>query len=215
MKKFLLVIIIFSLFAGIKIFDEENVVTDSGKKVILHDNGTWEYYVEKKVEVKKEEKEEIEKVEYNKSESSKSEVKGGRKAYSIWYDDSKWINSKVRSKKNNIEYEFSNLNKNSYAKMVYEKTSIPIDTLKELIIFNAKKEGVNVQLLKSEYRNVNNQDLLLIKYSSIIQGYSHIFYGYIFSNKKGSYQFLTKTEVSLFDEIKDDLDELINGLEIH
>ena len=33
-----------------------------------------------------------------------------------------------------------------------------------------------------------------------------VFYGYIFSNKKGSYQFFTKTEASLFDEIKDDLD---------
>ena len=49
----------------------------------------------------------------------------------------------------------------------------------------------------------------------IIQGYTHVFYGYIFSNKKGSYQFFTETEASLFDEIKSDLEELINGLVIN
>ena len=67
MKKFLLIIVIFFIFICFKISNEEYATTDSGKKVILHDNGTWEYYVEKKVEVKKEEKEEIEKVKYNKS----------------------------------------------------------------------------------------------------------------------------------------------------
>lgn len=214
MKKCLFLLIMIFLFICLTVYNEEYATTDKGKKVILHDNGTWEYYVEKKVEIKEEKKEE-EKPEYIKSENSKSEIKGSRKAYNIWYDNSKWTVSKAKSNDKNIEYKFSNINNNSSAVMIYEKTSIQIDTLKELILFNAKKDGVNVQLLNSEYRNVNNSNLLLIKYSMIIQGYTHVFYGYIFSNKKGSYQFFTETEASLFDEIKSDLEELINGLVIN
>ena len=214
MKRFLFFLIIFFLFIYLTIFNEEYATTDKGKKVILHNNGTWEYYVEKKLENKEVKKEEVQK-EYTKSENLKSELKGSRKAYTIWYDESKWTSSKLKSNDKNIEYKFSNKNNNSEATMIYEKTSIPIDTLKELILFNAKNDGVNVQLLNSEYRNVNNNNLLLIKYSIIIQGYSHVYYGYIFSNKNGSYQFFTKIEASSFNEIKNDMEELINGIVIN
>ena len=214
MKRSIYFFIIFSFFICLRISNEEYATTDKGKKVILHDNGTWEYYIEKKVKIKEEKKEEVKK-EYIKSESLKTELKGNRKAYSIWYDESKWTSSKLKSNDKNIEYEFKSKNNNSNAIMIYEKTSIPIDTLKELVLFNANNDGVNLQLLNSEYRNVNNNDLLLIKYSIIIQGYSYIYYIYIFSNKKGSYQLITKTEASSFDEIMNDLEELINGLVIN
>jgi hypothetical protein len=214
MKKFVFLLIIFSLFINFQISNEEYATTESGKKVLLHDNGTWEYYVGKKEE-KQEEKIEVIEEEFTKSENVKTEVKGSRKTYSIWYNDSKWAVSKINSKNNNIEYSFSNKDKDITAMMIYEKTKIQIDTLKKLVLFNANSDGVNVKLLKTEIRTVNNNKLHLIKYSTIVQGYKHIFYGYIFSNKKGSYQFITNTEAVLFDEVKDDIEELINGLVIN
>ncbi len=214
MKKLLFLIIFFSFIISLKIFNDEYAITDSGKKVLLHDNGTWEYYVEKKIEIKEEIKE-IEEIEITKSENVKADIRGNRKTYTIWYDNNKWTNSKLKSNSNNIEYEFFNMDKSIYASMISEKTKIPVDTLKELVLFNAKKEGVNVQLLESNYRNVNNSKLLFMKYSVILDGFSHIFCGYIFSNDKGSYQFFTKIRAEFFSEKKTDIEELINGLVIN
>ena len=107
MKKCLFFLIIIFLFICLTVYNEEYATTDKGKKVILHDNGTWEYYVEKKAKIKEEKKEE--KPEYIKSENSKSEIKGSRKAYNIWYDNGKWTVSKAKSNDKNIEYKYCNI----------------------------------------------------------------------------------------------------------
>lgn len=214
MKRLLFLTMFFSMILSLKIFTDEYAITDGGRKILIHDNGTWEYYVEKKIE-KKEEVKPIEKIEYTKSENVKAEIKGSRKTYSIWYDNSKWTSAKAKSNGNNIEYEFLNMDNLVSAMTIYEKTKMPIDTLKELVLFNAKKDGVNVQLLESIYKEVNNNKLLYMKYSVIIDGYSHFFCGYIFSNEKGSYQFFAKAKAENYSDKKADIEELINGLVIN
>jgi len=184
-----------------------NAITDTGDEVILFDDNTWEY-----VDIDFEEKSEIpiNNKEFLKDEKSKFLVKSKRVDFGVWMNPKIW-SFKKGTESDEYEFLFQKKSGDLYAILISEKLQIPVETLKEVAVENAKSVATNVKILKEEYRTVNGKQLLMIQMSANIQGLKLIYYGYYYSDSSGTVQLLAYTGENLFDESKDEIELFLNG----
>jgi hypothetical protein len=98
--------------------------------------------------------------------------------------------------------------------IISERTGMPLETLKEVVITNAKKVASTVTILFEELRNVNGVEVLHLKLDLMAKGIPFIFYGYYYSSDLGSFQVTTYTAKNLFDEYESDFLNFLNGMTI-
>jgi hypothetical protein len=89
-----------------------------------------------------------------------------------------------------------------------------LENLKKLAIKNAKNAAPDLRVVKEEYRIVNGVKVLFMQMNGTIQGIQFSYYGYYYSFKGGSIQFLTYTAQNLLDEFRPSFESLLNGLVI-
>ena len=70
----------------------------------------------------------------------------------------------------------------------------------------------DIKIVEKEYRTVNGLEVIMMKMKGTIQGIKFIYFGYYFSNAQGAFQFLTYTSQNVFNEYKNDMLHLLNGL---
>ena len=73
------------------------------------------------------------------------------------------------------------------------------------------RTGAEVEVIKTELRNVNGTDLIRGALSVKISGVQFMFDTYYFSNEKGSVQFTVWTSDRIWENELDDIHELLNG----
>lgn len=189
-------------------FAQTNALTDSGDEVVLHDDGTWTYVNEDILESK-----EIllNETPFEKGKKSSFLVKSKKVNVGIWINPKNW---RFKKGDNDDPSEFSFSSKKGedfYGMLISEKIEISLEALKNIAITNAKDAAPDIEVIKEEYRIVNGVKVLVLQMVGTIQGLKFIYYGYYFSSKNGTIQFLTYTSQSLFDEYEKDLEELLNG----
>lgn len=89
---------------------------------------------------------------------------------------------------------------------------MPIQSLKEVAIENARSVAPDVKVVKEEYRNVNGLTVLFLQMNGTLKGIKFTYYGYYYSGTGGTIQFLTYTAQSLMDKYIADCELLLNGL---
>ena len=199
---FMLAIGIFS----ININAAQSAVTDRGEIVILNDDGTWSHQDKSK---------DISSVPTNsqKFETPKGSsflLKSQKNDSAFWLNASKW-NFKKAQEGSATEYEFELKGKDLYAMAVTEEVSIPIDSLGEIALENAKEVAPDTRIIKKEYRTVNGQKVLHLEFAGTIQGINFTYIAYYYSDKSGSTQFLAYTGTNLVSKYRVDINDLLNG----
>ena len=96
--------------------------------------------------------------------------------------------------------------------VIPERITLSIDALKEVAIINAKNASTKFKMLNEEVRKVNNKYVHMMQFSATIQGINFIYIGYYVAEESNSIQLLTMTPENLFDENKEELENLLNGL---
>lgn len=99
--------------------------------------------------------------------------------------------------------------------VIYEPVELPLQVLREAALINARSADPNIQLTNQELRTVNGRKMLCLEMEGAVSGMKFKYFGYYYSNASGSWQFITYTTQSLFDEFKPDFELLLNGLIIH
>jgi len=182
-------------------------VTETGDEVILYSDNTWNY-VNDSLSIKKEIK--TNEVPFIKDKNSKFLVKSKKIGIGLWINPKKW--SFERSSSNDAtEFTFTLRNEDLYGMLIVEKTEIPLLSLKEIALSNAKEVASNVKVEKEEFRTVNGIKLLMMQLSGVTQGIKFKYYAYYYSSKKGVVQLVTYSSENLFDEYNRDMDVFING----
>jgi hypothetical protein len=190
--------------------------TESGEKVILYSDGTWEFDSDETAETKVSEevvKRTVNPKKFSTPASSKEVLKGSNVDYQVHYNKEKW----ERLEKNlneNAEYSLIHSDKNSYAIIIPEKISIPVENLKNIVISNARNASKNVKVLVEEERTVNNTKVIMLNIQADIQGMTFVYLYYIYSNEKASIQLIGFTTDELYEEYKKDMEDLLNGFEV-
>lgn len=187
---------------------QQKAVTETGKEVILFDNGTWKYQDESDIEEK-----EIPRnpKKFKKSKDATFLLKSTTFKVGFWLNPKKWSFTKDGSNAE-AEYELKLKGEDVYAMILTEKIEIPLETLKIIALENAKSVAPDMKVIKEEYRTVNGIEILLIEMKGTLQGIKIAYYGYYFSNPNGTVQFMTFTSQNLIDGYKAECEELLNGL---
>jgi len=207
MKKLLIIILLLTTFQQVKA--QKKAITDTGDEVTLYDDGTWIYSDSNQ---KTETKELVLNTkEFNKNSEASFLLKSTRVKTGLWLNPNKWNFSKA---KDNEEAEYQIVQKNGgiYGLIINEKVEIPLKSLKNIVLENAKNAAPDAVITHEEYRMVNGIKVMQLDILGTIQGIKFAYFGYYYSNSKGTTQLLTYTSQNLMKEYRNDCEELLNGL---
>ncbi|HLP71504.1 MAG TPA: hypothetical protein VK155_01290 [Bacteroidales bacterium] len=195
------------LFSGM-LYSQVKAVTETGDEVVLYKDGRWAY-----VNAPPDGNREIAVNEtmFSKNAASTFLVKSNKVNIGVWINPKDWIFSKG-AENEDAEYSFQKRDDDLYALLLTEKTPIPLETLKDIALENAKKVAADAMITSEEYRNVNGLKILMLKMSATIQGIRISYMGYYYSNANGTIQFLTYTGENLAESFSPDIENLLNGL---
>ncbi|MFN5136622.1 MAG: hypothetical protein ACK5DG_15020 [Chitinophagaceae bacterium] len=201
---------IFFLISACSCFSQETAITKDGRKVLLHDDGTWKYVQD--VNGVKMPDSTLKK--FSKAATAKTLLTSKRTNHALWYDAAKWNLTDLKIS-DASEYLLKLKNEDAYCITVVERLQIPLESFKDIVIKSLKMRGIeNIEILDEEYRIVNNIRVLYLKFSAANDGVIFTYCGYYFSNESGTSQILCYTSPNLLKQYKPEFDKLLNGFVI-
>jgi hypothetical protein len=178
--------------------------TESGKEVILLPDGTWRYEVAISEPTSS---------AANKPAEAKTLFKPTQGGFGIWYDNSKWAMVNEADAEGRVHFKLKR--GDGYAFVLIEELGIPISTLREVALENAKAAAPDARIIFEENRTVNKTQVLCMKIEGTVKGIPFRYYGYYYGGKQGTIQVLTFTGQRLFEKYEQDFNDFLNGLEIY
>lgn len=206
MKK-LFVIILISLagasHAGVR------AITDTGEEVILDSDGTWKYThnshnnAAKTIQTNDK--------TFKKAKDASFLVKSTTNDSAYWINTHKWAFRKATNNAD-AEYEFRLKGQDLYGMTVTERARIPIESLANIALTNAKDTAPDAKTIKEEYRNVNGKKVIYMQMNGTLKGIKFTYLGYYYSDDSGSTQYIAYTASNLVDKYRAEIDDFLNGL---
>ena len=185
-----------------------NALTETGQKVKLFADGTWKYDEPQEAtqsEIKMNDQ------KFDRNPKSDFLVKSSKFNIGVWINAKQWTFEKEKPEES-AEYTFRKKGGDLYAMLIAEKVQIPLETLKEIALENARDAAPDIKVTKEEYRMVNGKKMLLLQMAGTIQGMRFMYHGYYYSNENGTVQFIAYTGDKLLKENLNDIEMLLNGL---
>ena len=133
-------------------------------------------------------------------------LKGG---FVLTYDPAKW---KLKPSSEPGETEFQHRSGDAAVKVIAERIEIPRETLRDVVVENARELAADVVVHSETKRTVNNLDVLLMRYGGSAKGVKFVFYNQMYSDDSGTIQLAAWTGPNLFDEYRHDFLEFFAGL---
>lgn len=198
----------FFLFSFFLVSAQINAITETGEEVILYSDGSWVYLNaedEPLSEVK------VNETPFKKPEDSSFMVKSTNLNLGVYINPKKWKFTKS-ALGDASEYEFERKGEDLYAIMITEKIEVPLESLKQIALDNARAVGPDIVVTKEEMRNVNGIDLLMLQMAGTIQGLKFTYFGYYYSNENGTVQLLSYTSQNLFESYIPEIEDFLNGV---
>ena len=187
---------------------QKSAITDTGEEVLLYENGTWEY---KKDDLINGEKISFNRRQFKKNNKSSFLLKSKKTDVAVWINPGKWTFTNAKENPD-AEYEFQLKNEDAYGLLITERIEIPLVSLRNIALENAKSAAPDIQIVNEEFRNVNGNKVLMLEMEGSIEGIELTYYGYYYSNENGTNQLITYTSQNLFSAYRRDLSDLLNGM---
>jgi hypothetical protein len=191
-------------------FAQIRAITDTGEEVILYSDGTWKYansYEDPSAQIDTNPK------SFEKNEASTFLLKSTKTDFGFWIDPKIWKFYKPEDD-TDAEYELELKNSDVYGMIICEAFKMPLLTLKKVALENARAVSPDVVVKQQEYRMVNGNKVLLMQMDGSIDGMTFSYYGYYFSNEKGTVQYLAYSTPDQLKEKMSEIESLLNGLTI-
>lgn len=188
-------------------------LTETGKEVLLLDNGTWKYSNDSSNnDATKTDSIAINPHSFSKKPGQTFLVKSNNFNVGVYMNPSKWTFSAHKDNEKTPEYRFSLKSGDGFVMMITETTPISLETMRQIALSNAQKASVDARETQAEYRTVNNKKMLCLTIQGTIKGIKFTYYGYYYSNDNGTIQLISYTSQKLFETLKTEFDIFLNGL---
>ena len=187
---------------------QERAVTSTGEEVILFDDGTWKYM---DVDLPTVNEIKTNPRNFTKPKESSFLLKSKKTNNGFWINPKLWDFRKGTDNPD-AEYELQLKEGDLYGMIITEKVEIPLESLKNIALDNAKSVAPDIRLVMEEYRTVNGLKVLCLQLNGTTQGIKFSYFGYYFSNESGTVQFITYTAQSLIEENRNTAENLLNGI---
>jgi hypothetical protein len=178
--------------------------SEAGKDVILYPDGTWKY-----VPVPSE----IPSTLHNKPSSATKLFKPSRGNFGIWYDETKWRDKAGADPDEKLRFVF--IGGDAYVMVLVEEIPIPLDSLKNAALVNARVAAPDAKIVKEEMRTVNGKPVLSMIIQGTVQQIPFTYYGYYYGGKDGAIQVVGFTGQNIFAKYEAEFTKLLDGLEIY
>lgn len=188
-----------------------NAVTDVGDEVILYSNGTWQYANDLAIEEESKADLTLNDITFEKGEDSSFLLKSAIVSLGVHLNPKEWSFEKAIYN-DQAEYELKRKGKDVYGMLISEEIEIPLESLRSIVISNARNVISNVKLVSEEYRMVNGIKMLCMEFNGATEGINFTYFGYYYSNVSGTVQLITYTSENLMKIYKEDCEKLLNGL---
>ncbi len=173
---------------------EISATTDSGRKVILKEDGTWRY------------RESLTVTKKSDPLNAKLELVRGKAA--VFYNPDKWKDIKEVSPG---RYELNHQSGEVNALIIAERLQVTLDALRTTALNNGKEVAPDMKVVKEDRRAVNGKEILFMQLEGTISGFLFSYLGYYYAGPAGTIQTLTYTSQNLLEEYKGDMMEFLNG----
>ncbi len=205
MKKFIaaaLLLLATASYAG------QEAITDTGEKVILNGDGTW-VYADKAP--KAAQKIETNNKKFEKPVDAKFLVKSTRNNSAYWINSDKWTFKKAKEGSAS-EYQFRLKDKDLFGMAITEEIEMPMESLADAALSNARNAASDAKIVMQEYRIVNGKKVIYMQMSCTIKGINFIYNGYYYSNPSGSTQLVVYTAANTAGKYMPEINDFLNGL---
>ena len=192
-------------------FASKKAVTDEGDVVILHNDGTWKYEIEKVTDDKKLL---VNPNRFTKNDDATFVLKSNKTNSSFAINPKKWKFKKIKNGNEAAEYTFELKGGDLYAMVISEQIEIEIEQLVDIAFTNAQSVATDMKITKKEYRIVNDKKVIYMEMVGTIQSVRFKYLAYYYSDASGSTQYLTYTSENLVNKYKDDINDFLNGFSI-
>jgi len=199
----LLMLFATALFAG------QKAITDTGEEVILNDDHTWHYVDAPRNTISTIS---TNPKTYSKPKSAGFQLKSTKNNAVFWIDADKWRFQKAKTNKE-AEYEFQLKDGDLYGMAIDEAITIPMDTLADIALSNARNVAPDMRVVKKEYRHVNNTKAIYMEMQGTMRGIPISYFGYYYSDKSGSTQFLAYTGTGLVPKYRKQIAAFLSGFD--
>ncbi|MBA7532119.1 hypothetical protein ES705_24345 [subsurface metagenome] len=189
-------------------YASQKAITDTGEQVILNSDGTWEYYgnAQKPAKII-----ETIKKKFERPRNSSFLLKSIKNKSAYWINTNKWSFHKAKDNPQ-AEYQFQLKGKDLYAMTIAEGVEIPIETLTNIALDNARSVAPDTKIVRQEYRVVNGNKVIYMEMNGTLQGVKFTYLGYYYSDTSGSIQLIAYTATSVVDKYKTEINDFLNGL---
>lgn len=195
MTRTLLVVLV---LAGVGVVHaQERATTESGRQVLLFPDGTWKYAPTTSTPGS-----------HDRPAQATSEIALARGAASLYYDPAKWRRDELDDP---TRARLAHVTGDGYAIIIAERIEMTLDALREVALSNARSAAPDAAITWEERRVVNGTEVLAARLRGTTQGITFVYFGYYYAGPQGTFQVLTYTSSNLFDEYRDDFEELLNG----
>jgi hypothetical protein len=201
--------ILFFLFISIHLLlsAQQKAITSTGEEVVLNTDGTWAYLPQNEIRPIIP----INTTKFKKGKTSSFLLKSNKLNIGFWLDPSSWVYKKGLDNQD-AEYVLQLKNEDLYGMIITETVEIPLASMKSIALENGRSIAPDLKVVKEEYRNVNGLKVLLLQMNGTMEGIKFSYYGYYFSNKNGTLQFITYTSENLVNSYQNTCEDLLNGL---
>ncbi len=189
-------------------YASQTAVTDTGEKIILNSDGTWAYADKAP---KPAGKIETNKQKFEKPKDATFLLKSTRNNSAYWLNTVKWSFGKTQADAA-AEYRFQLKGKDLYGMAITEGIEMPLESLTDIALTNARSAAPDAKMIMQEYRVVNGKKVIYMEFKGTIKGINFIYHGYYYSNSSGSTQLLTYTAVNTVAKYKSEMDDFLDGL---
>jgi len=183
-------------------------ITESGDEVLLYQDGTWVYVNDSNTRLTSAIP--LNEAIFTKSKKASFLIKSKKINVGVYISPKEWKFIKAEATEPS-EFRFEKIGGDLFAMLITEKIGIPMESLSQIALDNAKKAAPDTKLISQEYRMVNGTKVIMMQLTGTIQGIKFIYFGYYYSDDNGSVQFLTYTSQNLFEAYKKEMEKMLNG----
>lgn len=183
-------------------------LTDEGREVILYNNGTWKF-IDKDFKPANEIK--MNNVVFVKKSNQSFLVKSKLVDVGVHINPQEW-SFNAESNTSAKEYDFMTKDQSAFGFLITEKIEAELSNLRQVALINARKVGPDVHETYADYRMVNGQKLLCLKFECTIQDIAFSYMGYYYAQNGGIAQLVVGTTQKQFKQMESKIEEFLNGL---
>lgn len=169
-----------------------------GRTAVLFDDGSWAYWSDLGTE--------------SGSSPGTVTVSDSRDIVSVTYDSDVWTRyPEPRTLSPDASLAFSHREGDAYALVIAERTSIPLKTLSNMVLQNARVVATDAEIVSSEPGTVNGEQGLFVDVEATVNGIPIRYHNLVWSGDEGSVQVITFASQNLFEEYRADFDRFLQS----